>query len=134
MLPMFAEVAVPVFVRQTFTYKLVGELSRRAQIGCRVVVPFNKKLITGFIIGLHDNLPGEVPAHDIREVEELIDETPIIERDMLELTRWMSDYYYASWGECIRAALPSGAAVATEKMLTITDAGRAELAMHSGGF
>ena len=131
---MFAEVAIPVFIRQTFTYKLIGELSRRARIGCRVVVPFNKKLLTGFIVNFHETLEGEVPLNDIREVEELIDETPIIESDMLELTRWMSDYYYASWGECIRAALPSGAAVATEQMLTITNAGRNELALHSGGF
>jgi primosomal protein N' (replication factor Y) len=131
---MFAEVAIPVFIRQTFTYKLVGELSRRARIGCRVVVPFNKKLLTGFIVNLRETLQGEVSPQDIREVEELIDEAPIIEREMLELTRWMSDYYYASWGECIRAALPSGAAVATEQMFTITNAGRAELALHSGGF
>jgi primosomal protein N' (replication factor Y) len=131
---MFAEVAVPVFIRQTFTYRLPGDMSRRAQIGCRVVVPFNKKLLTGFIVALHETLEGEISVLEIREVEELIDETPIIEREMLDLTKWMSDYYYAAWGECIRSALPSGAAVATEQMLSITDAGRTELANFSGGF
>ncbi|MEW6129037.1 MAG: primosomal protein N' [Acidobacteriota bacterium] len=131
---MFAEVAVPVFIRQTFTYRLPGDMARRAQIGCRVVVPFNKKLLTGFIVALPENLEGEYPTMEIRDVEELIDETPVIEREMLALTRWMSDYYYAAWGECIRAALPAGAAVATEQMLTITDAGRSELANFSGGF
>ncbi len=131
---MFAEVAVPVYIRQTFTYRLLGDMAHRAQVGCRVVVPFNKKLLTGFIVALHENLQGELPDSHILDVEELFDETPIIEREMLELTRWMSDYYYAPWGECIRAALPSGAAIATEQMLTITAAGRAELAHHSGGF
>jgi primosomal protein N' (replication factor Y) len=131
---MFAEVAVPVYIRQTFTYRLLGDMAVRAQVGCRVVVPFNKKLLTGFIVALHENLQGELPDSHILDVEELFDETPIIERGMLELTRWMSEYYYAPWGECIRAALPSGAAIATEQMLTITDAGRAELAHHSGGF
>jgi primosomal protein N' (replication factor Y) (superfamily II helicase) len=131
---MFAEVAVPVYIRQTFTYRLIGDMAYRAQVGCRVVVPFNKKLLTGFIVALHENLQGELPLTHILDVEELFDETPIIERDMLELTQWMSDYYYAPWGECIRAALPSGAAIATEQMLTITEAGRAELAHLSGGF
>jgi primosomal protein N' (replication factor Y) len=131
---MFAEVAVPVYVRQTFTYRFIGDMAYRAQIGCRVVVPFNKKLLTGFIVALHENLQDELLSTDILDVEELIDETPIIESDMLELTRWMSDYYYAPWGECIRAALPLGAALASEQMLTITDAGRAELAHLSGGF
>ncbi|MBI3652277.1 MAG: primosomal protein N' [Acidobacteria bacterium] len=131
---MFAEVAVPVAIRQTFTYRLVGDMAYRAQIGCRVVVPLNKKLLTGFIVALHETLPDELLSTEIREVEELLDETPIIDSAMLALTRWMSDYYYAPWGECIRAALPLGAAVASEQMLTITDAGRAELAHLSGGF
>jgi primosomal protein N' (replication factor Y) (superfamily II helicase) len=131
---MFAEVAVPVYIRQTFTYRLIGDMAHRAQVGCRVVVPFNKKLLTGFIVALNENLQGELPETHILDVEELFDETPIIDREMLELTHWMSDYYYAPWGECIRAALPSGANIATEQMLTITDAGRAELAHLSGGF
>jgi primosomal protein N' (replication factor Y) (superfamily II helicase) len=131
---MFAEVAVPVYIRQTFTYRLIGDMAHRAQVGCRVVVPFNKKLLTGFIVALNENLQGELPETHILDVEELFDETPIIDSEMLELTHWMSDYYYAPWGECIRAALPSGANIATEQMLTITDAGRAELAHLSGGF
>jgi primosomal protein N' (replication factor Y) len=131
---MFAEVAVPVYIRQTFTYRLIGDMAHRAQVGCRVVVPFNKKLLTGFIVALNENLQGELPETHILDVEELFDETPIIDREMLELTHWMSDYYYAPWGECIRAALPSGANIATEQILTITDAGRAELAHLSGGF
>ena len=131
---MFAEVAVPVFIRQTFTYHLVGDMARRAQVGCRVIVPFNKKLLTGFIVALHEHRQGELSQTEILDVEELVDENPIVGRNILELTRWMSDYYYAAWGECIRAALPGGAAVATEQMLTITDAGRAELAQISAGF
>src|ERR1044072_5817185 len=131
---MFAEVAVPVFIRQTFTYRLPGELWRRARVGCRVVVAFNKKLLTEFIVGLHETIEGEISALEIRDVEELIDETPIIEREMLDLTKWMSDYYYAAWGECIRSALPAGGAVATEQMLSIYQAGRTELANFSGGF
>jgi primosomal protein N' len=35
---MFAEVAVPVYIRQTFTYRLLGDMAARAQVGCRVVV------------------------------------------------------------------------------------------------
>ena len=106
---MFAEIAVPVHVRQTFTYNLPGDLARRARVGCRAVVPLGKKLLTGYIVALHESLSGEVAEADIRDVEELIDESPIVANDILALTKWMSDYYYAPWGECLRAALPSGA-------------------------
>jgi primosomal protein N' (replication factor Y) len=131
---MFAEVAVPLYVRQTYTYRLPGDMSLRAQAGCRVVVPFGKKLVTGFIVALSDRFDGEITAHEVREVEELVDEAPIISPDILALTRWMADYYYAPWGECLRTALPAGATVATEQTLTITEAGRSALEHVSAGF
>jgi primosomal protein N' (replication factor Y) (superfamily II helicase) len=131
---MFAEVAVPVHIRQTFTYRLPGDMARRAHAGCRVVVPFGKKLLTGFIVAISPASAGEIVDSDIKDVEELVDESPIITRDILQLTRWMSDYYHAPWGECLRTALPAGATVATEQVLTITEAGRAALAQVSAGF
>ncbi|HKV40273.1 MAG TPA: primosomal protein N' [Blastocatellia bacterium] len=124
---MYAEVAVPVHVRQTYSYNLPGDMGSRARPGCRVMVPFGKKLHTGFIVALHENLDGEVPFDSIKDVEELIDESPLIPEDILELTRWIADYYYAPWGECLRAALPGGSLVMTEKIVSITEAGRAAL-------
>jgi len=124
---MFAEVAVPVYVRQTFTYRLPGDMSQRAQPGCRVLVPFGKKYLTGFIVDLHEGLPGEVDAASVRDVEELIDESPIITGEILELTHWVADYYFAPWGECLRAALPAGATSISEQVLSLTTAGREAL-------
>ncbi|HKY05288.1 MAG TPA: hypothetical protein VJQ56_10385, partial [Blastocatellia bacterium] len=57
---MFAEVAVPLYVRQTFTYHLPGDLALRARAGARAVVPFGKKLVTGFIVALNPHLEGEI--------------------------------------------------------------------------
>ncbi len=124
---MFAEVAVPVYVRQTFTYRLPGDMSRRAEPGCRVLVPLGKKFLTAFIVDLHESLPGEVDKADVKDVEELIDESPIITREILELTHWVSDYYFAPWGECLRAALPAGATSISEQVLSLTEAGREAL-------
>ncbi|HSO76899.1 MAG TPA: primosomal protein N' [Blastocatellia bacterium] len=125
---MFAEVAVPVHVRQTFTYNLPGDLASRAAVGSRVTVPFGQKTLTGFIVALHGQLVGEVAESDIKDVETLIDEAPVISDEILELTRWVSEYYFAPLGECIRAALPAGAAVVSERVVTITGAGRSQLA------
>jgi primosomal protein N' (replication factor Y) (superfamily II helicase) len=125
---MFAEVAVPIHVRQTFTYRLRGDLASRAEPGCRVMVPFAKKFLTGFIVDLHESLQSEIDESDIKDIEELLDESPIITPEILELTRWVSDYYFAPWGECLRAALPAGAISISEQVLSLTDTGRAVLA------
>jgi primosomal protein N' (replication factor Y) len=124
---MFAEVAVPVYVRQTFTYRLPGDMSRRAEPGCRVLVPFGKKYLTAFIVDLHESLAGEVDEADVKNVEELLDESPIITREILGLTHWVADYYFAPWGECLRAALPAGATSISEQVLSLTRAGREAL-------
>jgi primosomal protein N' (replication factor Y) (superfamily II helicase) len=124
---MFADVAVPVAVRQTFTYRLPGDMASRAQLGCRVLVPFGKKLLTAFIVDLSETPQAEVEESDIKDVEELLDETPIITAEILELTRWVSDYYFAPWGECLRAALPSGATSISEQVVSLTSSGRRAL-------
>jgi primosomal protein N' (replication factor Y) len=124
---MFCQVAIPIHVRLTFTYRLPGDMAERAQPGCRVLVGFGKKLVTGFVVAIQSEAEGELPPESIKDVEELIDESPVISSDLLDLTRWIADYYYAPWGECLRAALPAGSMVVAEQVLTITDAGRAEL-------
>lgn len=124
---MFAEVAVPLYVKQTFTYRLPGEMGERARAGCRVLVPFGKKTLTAFIVALREDLEGEITAAEIKDVEELVDEAPIVTPEVLDLTRWMADYYFAPWGECIRAALPAGTAVVSEQVLMITPAGRSAI-------
>src|SRR5258708_18990003 len=98
-------------------------MARRAEGGWRVVVLFGKKYLTAFIVDLHEGLPGEVDAASVKDVEELIDESPIITREILELTHWVADYYVAPWGECLRAALPAGAPSISAQGLSLTTAG-----------
>ena len=62
------------------------------------------------------------------DVEELLDESPVITPEIMELTRWVSDYYFAPRGECLRAALPAGAISISEQVLTLTETGREALA------
>jgi len=111
---MFAEVAIPVHVQKTFTYALPESLAAAAKPGCRVLVPLGTKMLTGYIVALHETLAeagvGE-QDYTIREVSELLDREPVVTSEMLELTRWIADYYYAPWGEAIKSSLPSGTAV-----------------------
>src|SRR5436853_7477945 len=85
-------------------------------------------MAVGFIVARQDSTPPEIQESDIKDVAELIDDEPVVSPEMLELTRWMSDYYYASWGECLKAALPAGAADANETLMSVTDLGSAALA------
>jgi primosomal protein N' (replication factor Y) len=96
----YVNVAVPLPMRKLFTYTVPDDCP--IEPGCRVVVPFGTKTYTGIVVEL------DVPARsDAKAVEEVLDDAePAIIPSILELTRWMADYYLCSWGEALAAALP----------------------------
>src|SRR3954470_21219542 len=98
---MYAEVAVCLPLVRTFVYKL----NDRVEPGCRVVVPFRKRDIEGFILRLRDDAPRDVEVHDVRSV---VDPGPLLRPDVFELCRWIANYYVSPIGEVLKAALPPG--------------------------
>src|SRR2546423_6559650 len=132
--PQYAEVAVPLRVAQTFTYRLPSALRADARVGARVLVPLGRKLITAYVVALHDALDPALALDEseIKEAEELLDAEPLLTPEVLELTRWLADYYAAPWGEALKAALPAGLNAAVEPGLAVTPEGRGELAGPSG--
>lgn len=127
----YAEVAVPLYVRQTYTYRLPAVLAERAAPGCRVLVPVRNKIVTGYVVAVHDEPGDGLEPGSIKDVEQLVDEEPIVTPEILGLTQWVADYYYAPWGECLKSALPAGLAASSEAYATITERGR--LAVSTAG-
>ena len=127
--PQFAEVAVPVHVSSTFIYRLPVSLRHLAQAGSRIVVPLGRKFVTGYIVDLLESLrPGtSLQESDIKDAKEILDVVPLVTPELLELTRWVAEYYLAPWGEVIKAALPPGISPTIDPFLSITEAGRTEL-------
>jgi primosomal protein N' (replication factor Y) (superfamily II helicase) len=104
----YAEVAVPLHVFQTFTYRLSPEQSDQAEVGARLVVPLGRNLVTGYVVSLHDELPAELGEIDVKDAHTLVDSEPVCNPEILQLARWVSDYYACPLGEVIKAALPPG--------------------------
>lgn len=99
----FALVALPVPVRQLFTYRVPDALSAEAVPGAPVEVPFRGRTMRGVVV--------ERRAHsDLEKVRELARVTgePVLSAHLLALTRWVAEYYLAPPGEVVAAALPGG--------------------------
>ncbi len=125
----YAELALPLPLRQTFTYRLTSNLQENVQIGSRLLVPFGKREITGYVVALHEKLDESLGIEEsqIKDAMELLDEEPLLTEEILKLTNWTADYYASSWGEVLKASLPAGMNVETEKIVQITLVGRDEL-------
>ncbi|MBL8203439.1 MAG: primosomal protein N' [Blastocatellia bacterium] len=127
---MFAEVAIPLYVHQTFTYALPESFAAQAQPGCRALIPFGRQLLTGYIVDIHNTLEDaglDAESTEIKAVEELFDTEPLVTRELLDLTKWIADYYFAPWGETIKACLPAGINAEAETMLSLTTNAQAAL-------
>jgi primosomal protein N' (replication factor Y) len=99
---------MPLHVFQTFTYRLNPQLTAQAEVGARIVVPLGRKLVTGYIVGLTEELPANLAEIDIKDAQSLVDLEPVCSPEILQLARWVADYYACPVGEVIKAALPPG--------------------------
>jgi primosomal protein N' (replication factor Y) len=127
--PLYAQVAVPVHLTKTFTYRLPPAIQRAARVGSRVMVQLGTKPVTGYIVALLPRLRSgtSLIESEIKDVQELLDADPPLTAEVLEITRWVADYYAAPWGEVMRAALPAGINTTVEQIVSITAAGRQAL-------
>src|SRR4030043_504802 len=116
------EVAVGLPVSKTFHYLIPEKMREPLQIGMRVIVAFKGRKVTGFSIDLLE-LPPKGVEEKLREVEDLLDEAPLIDSQMLRLYRWISDYYLYPLGEVIKTGLPPGLQLKSELILSLTQAG-----------
>jgi len=131
--PRFVQVALPVHLRKLFTYRLPGSMRSAAHVGSRVVVRLGNKPMTGYIVALLPKLRAgtSLIESELKEVEELLDVEASLTPDVVELTRWVADYYAAPLGEVMRAALPAGINTSIMQVVSITERGRNAVSVPS---
>jgi primosomal protein N' (replication factor Y) len=108
----FADVILPLPLKQFFTYSIPDSLSQDIEIGKRVIVQFgSRKIYTAIVHSIHNEAPTEYQTKDITSV---LDSSPIVNQKQLQLWQWIADYYMCSIGEVFKAALPSGLKLESE--------------------
>ena len=134
-MPRFCDVALPVPVDLVFTYSLEDGLRGDPVIGGRVLVPFRREQLQGVVVALHDRAPttkatsagsGLSPAV-IRPILRVLDHDPVLSAHLLELGKWIAEYYLAPLGEVLRSMLPLAAEVRRETAYSITARGASAL-------
>jgi primosomal protein N' (replication factor Y) len=118
----FCNVALPVPLRNTFTYAIPDAMRDSVQPGSRVLVPFRNKSLVGVVV---ESVRQAPPGTKIREITKLLDFLPALTPALIELAHWIAGYYLAPVGEVFRAMLPPVTELRTERQIVLTDSGRA---------
>jgi primosomal protein N' (replication factor Y) len=120
----FIDVILPLPLRKMFAYRINAAEADFVQRGMRVAVPFGKsKIYTGIIDRIHQDEPGE---YEVRDIEFIVDDEPIVTTDQLKLWEWISSYYLCSVGQVMRAALPKSLLLESETVILKNDQGTYE--------
>jgi len=101
---LFADVAVPLPLFQTFTYSVPDSLGDELHPGCRVLVPFGTRHLVGLVTQVH----RESREGTIKPILETLDRKPILSPSLLKLGLWVASYYLAPPGVSLRVMLPPG--------------------------
>ncbi|MFB3142047.1 MAG: primosomal protein N', partial [Acidobacteriota bacterium] len=78
---LFADVAVPLPLFQTFTYSVPDSLGDELHPGCRVLVPFGTRHLVGLVTQVH----RESREGTVKPILETLDRKPILSPSLLKL-------------------------------------------------
>ena len=124
-MPEFCDVAVPVPLDMVFTYRVPANAA--PVVGGRVLVPFRQQRMTGIVVELHDRKPSVTT----KNILSALDATPVLDEQLLQLGRWIADYYLAPLGEVFRTMLPLTAEFKRSIGYRLTEQG--QMALHLAG-
>lgn len=112
----YVNVILPFPLTSQFTYILPDFLKEKVSLGSRIVVPFGKKKRYTAIVS---SITKEKPENgfELKEVEDVLDQQPILLPEQLKFWHWMSEYYLCTEGEIFKAALPAGLKPESESIL-----------------
>ena len=91
-------------VDQTFFYHVPKLLENNIKIGVRVRIPFGNMILDGFVLGISDN--SSYDNSKIKDIINVIDKEPVLNKEMLLLGKYMSDNLLTSLSSCYQVMLP----------------------------
>ncbi|MBD8874205.1 primosomal protein N' [Rhodanobacter sp. DHB23] len=102
-MPAVLRVALPVPLPTLFDY-LPPAAGDDVQPGCRVLVPFGRGQTVGVVVAT--GVEAAIGAGKLKRALRLLDDTPLLDAELMQTLAWAADYWLAAPGEAYANALP----------------------------
>jgi primosomal protein N' (replication factor Y) len=112
----FVNIAFNLPLDSVYTYSVPESLAAYAVPGARAVVNFSSRMLTGIIV----SACGKPELEKLKEIKSIKDFEPILSKEIIDFSLWLSNYYIAPIGEVLFSFLPKSGFVKkpTEKKVT----------------
>lgn len=104
-----------------FTYEVPSHLLTDIKEGHRVSVPFGRsnKPIEAIVVSLRENISEDADISKIKEIDDILDESPLISSENIDLIKWMRNRYMCTYIDCLNLFYPKGYSLETRKIVEI---------------
>jgi primosomal protein N' (replication factor Y) len=107
------------------TYRVPSTLASEVRPGKRVLVPLGRRRVTGLVTALAACAPEGI---ECRDIDDVLDAEPLLTDELIELARWMSDYYDAPFADVVSLAIGRGLTASSARTIELLDAALAATA------
>ena len=104
---MYADVLVELKsknIAKTFTYKVNDKDKNYIEIGKRVLVSFGRQELEGFVLNVNNTCNDD---YEVKEIIKVIDENPVLNKELLELGKFLSESTLCSLISAYECMLPT---------------------------
>ena len=89
---------------KAFTYKIPLNLQEKLKVGMKVLVPFNNRLVHGIVLKITDTYEK---TYELKEISSIEDEFLVLNKELLELGRYMQKITLCNLITAYQTMLPS---------------------------
>ena len=111
----FARIIIPTPLKEPLIYKVPDSLWEPIAAGMRVLIPLGKRKVTGVVL----ELLRETALPETREILAVLDERPILDTSLVQLSQWVAQYYLATLGEVFATILPPSLRTETQRTILL---------------
>lgn len=109
-------------ISQLYTYRIPDDLVDAAKVGACVAVPFGGRKVVGYIFEIIND-----PQHieNIKDIYAVVSEAYVFSPNLLNLIRWMSEYYVAPLAHSMRTIVPEAMSGTIKSIVELIDKSKA---------
>lgn len=100
---------------RSFQYVVPSTLESKLSLGSRVLVPFGKRKVDGYVISFNDQKQVDNP----KPILDVLEDLPSLGREAILLSRWMANQYLCPLVTALRCFLPPGLPTVSKRQVAL---------------